>query len=541
MEIVSTKFSKLSNEVINKIKSGKGRSDLEKDVARAGIQIKRKVIENGEEKLIEEGSFKEVSAFEEKIRQEVEKGEILKIGGREFLKKGEIGGMGFQSIMNNLNILGHQGVFAGTLIVSMGSDDFKEDILINHLYNANGKGEDIGYKPASVDEVGVGGQLSNISFIIDETNLKNGKKIYLELGSRIIEQLGKSKVGEEKATLGQLTYTFDLKEQTFQSTIASDNPNLKGQLDRILEFSSVGNRLFKSDEEKLKDMLITAIQYVKLELVQRRENDTLNSENLSNIVKNTITSIESDLKEDFNASDSNLKSLRNRLELEVTKSVKELNKEINSILEKNGLGVNSTLNDLNIKILKDVPITEDIVEKCISKLNSSVKEGTTKEILDELKKQALEEVKKNGTGEVSLKKIETLIKPYLQPHLQNTGGFQDILTNGKNPKAEIIFKETLMTSLDTSIDEMLQGKSNKKGAVEEKQNNSLLDIIKNFFVSILESVSTIFKDKELNAANTLTNAIKNTLDDIKIMQTQDKTNVEKLAQSRNKENVERSR
>ncbi len=230
-------------------------------------------------------------------------------------------------------------------------------------------------------------------------------------------------------------------------------------------------------------------------------------------------------------SDSNFELLETQLKSQVEKSVMELNEEVNLILKKNKLDANSILDDLFRETVKDITTTQNIVKSCISKIDFFAKEGTSEEVINQLKEQSLEQIEKNGISKDSLKNIEELVNP----HLKEGRSFQLMIKDAINEQAIPVFKQKLFTSLDKSFNKMLKNESNEKVA----QNASMLDIIKEFFASILESISSLFKDKELNAANTLTNAIKSTVDEARINQIQDKdkTNVEKFTQSRNEESA----
>ncbi len=220
MKTVSTMPSKLSNKVLDEIKNVKNSFDLQKDVVRRGIQMQRRVIENGEEKTIKEDVFYELSNFKDKIEKE----HNLRIKSKD--------------IVNNLSILGHQGVFADAFVL-MNSDDFKENIVMRYLYKS------INYIPDNINQIAIGSKSFDILFIIDETNLESGKKVYLEMSSSIVDQIGKNEIGEKKATLGNVIYIFDLEKQTFQSKISSDNDNLsQEQLSKILKFANNNNYLF---------------------------------------------------------------------------------------------------------------------------------------------------------------------------------------------------------------------------------------------------------------------------------------------------------
>ncbi len=262
MKEISSNFSKLSNEVVSQIKNDQGKyKQLRADVEREGIKVKRKVIENGEEKIIEKGEFYDLEKFEEEIKKESNLG------------------IEIEDILSGFSVIAHQGVF-GDAFNSMNSDDFKRDIVMKHVYP---EGSD--YRPNDNSEISIGSSAFNITFIIDETDLKNGKKAYLEMNSPIIDRFGKAMMDDAKtATIGNLIYTFNLKEQTFQLKITSNNPNLEQeQLGKILEFSSINNYLFKSDEEKLQDMLMGVIAELKGNLVQYRYNSAIDEKDLNNV------------------------------------------------------------------------------------------------------------------------------------------------------------------------------------------------------------------------------------------------------------------
>ncbi len=317
MKEISTDFpDMLSNEVLNEIKNTKNPQDIVKDIKRQGIEIKRKVIQKGEELIITEGKYYNLNDFESKIKNE----DNLKVKPKD--------------IMDSLSILGHQGVFAGAIKAMAFSAFIQDDILKKQLYK--------GYKDYQpLDGVVIGNHSLNISLIIDESDLKKGKKVYLEMDAGISEQIGKSMLNSQnknRSFLGNLIYTFDLQNKTFQSKITSDNPNLtEEQLGKILKISSTENELFKSDKEKLNDILKETIIEIKNSFIN------INKQSLAEISNNVVNYINDQFEKKFNISKNDSKQ---EFSDKVQDIIEKLNNEINEIFKKNNLNTKSVLEDL---------------------------------------------------------------------------------------------------------------------------------------------------------------------------------------------------
>ncbi len=515
MKEVNTKFSKVSNEVINQIKNNKEANHFNQYIEEQGIKVKTIMIDEEDDEVVLEGEkFYDLESFKKNIA------DTLKLRGIKI-----------EDIVANLNVLADKRAFNDVLKSMNSSDEFKNNFFTKYEAGDN--------RLDDVTKIGIKeSENFGISFIIDESD-SLGTKTYLELDLPLKYALINGEANQLETTIANLIYTFDLQKQTVQLNVISDNANYtEEELETILNISNNANSyLFKSNEEMLQDMLIKVMKQLKEDLITSRKWGIFTEDNIIEIDSNLLGIIQRSLKSDFNLSENDLKSLETTLEPELKKSVKELNQEIDAILKKNHLDASSVMEDLFGKNPKDTIHAKDLIKAAINNINHFINPDSNLD-LTQLKKEFINEVENNKVGKDLLEKINKK----LENNLKEGEDFKNILKHSVDQEVVKGFEEKLFTSVDKSIDKMLLNKSN----IEEKQNSplsKLFDIVKDLFISILDSIASIFKNKnqELNAANTLTNALKDVVNKAIVNEDEKMGQIQKLSESRDREHLLRER